>query len=228
MGVLGNLIDRLAVRLARGGQYESLWLRRRFREKHDLDIGLYTFGAFDRWRFPRGTSIGRYCSIATNARVVEADHPVGALTTHPYMYEGAFTLVDGNRLPANRQQIGDDVWLGHNVVVLPGCTRIGRGAVIGAGAVVTRDVPPYAVMVGIPARQVRLRFAPDVIAAIEATNWWQLDRETLRRGLKAAPDFALAPSVDGARRFYRAVHGSDLVMVEPAAGAGAATTAIRP
>lgn len=210
MGMIGNLVDRLAVRFARGGQYESQWLRQRFARVHDLHIGLYTFGAFDRWRFPPGTRIGRYCSIAGNARVVEADHPVGALTTHPYMYEGAFTLVDGNRLPKNPQTIGDDVWLGHNAVVLPGCKRIGRGAVVAAGAVVTSDVPAYAVVGGVPARVIRMRFPAEVIAAIEATRWWELDRDALRRGLQAAPGFATAPSVEGAQVFHRAVHGTEL------------------
>ncbi|OYU15130.1 MAG: chloramphenicol acetyltransferase [Alphaproteobacteria bacterium PA4] len=205
MAMIGNLIDRLSVRLAPGGQYESRWLRRRFLARHDLDIGLYSFGAFDRWRMPPGTRIGRYCSIASSARVIEANHPITALSSHPILYDGA--IPGGPRIPANRQEIGDDVWLGHNAVILPGCQRIGRGAIIGAGAIVTADVPPYAVMAGVPARPLRLRFAADVIAAIEATRWWLLDAATLRRGLAAAPDFATAPSRDGAARFYRAVHG---------------------
>jgi probable biosynthetic protein (TIGR04098 family) len=198
-----NVLDRLWVRLAPGGQYESVGLRNRFRRVHDIDIGLYSIGAFDRWRLPPGTRVGRYCSIAKTARLVEADHPVSALTTHPYLYLPEFGVVGSNAIPENRQQIEDDVWIGHNAIILPGCKRVGRGAVIGAGAVVMADVPRYAIMSGAPARLVRFRFAPDVIAAIEATGWWTLDRETLRRGLSAVPEFGSAPTVDAADLFLK-------------------------
>lgn len=205
MGLISNLADRLWVRFAPGGQYESEALRERFRRRHNLEIGLYSIGAFDRWRLPPGTRVGRYCSIAKTARFVEADHPVTALTTHPYLYLPEFGVVADTAIPENRQTVEDDVWIGHNAIVLPGCTRIGRGAVIGAGAVVMADVPPYAIVSGAPARLVRFRFPQEVIAAIEATGWWQLDRETLKRGLSQVPDFGSAPSVDSADRFLKAI-----------------------
>lgn len=210
MAFLDNLIDRLMVRFAPGGEYESEPLRRRFRTRHDLDIGLYSYGCFDRWRFPPGTSVGRYCSIARSVRVVEADHPLDALTTHPYLYDPAFGLSGQSRLPVNRQVIEDDVWIGHNAIILPGCTRIGRGAVIGAGAIVRADVPPYAIVAGVPGRVLRHRFPPETIAAIEATRWWELDRETLKRGLLAVPDFVWSPGPASADAFHRALTGQPL------------------
>jgi acetyltransferase-like isoleucine patch superfamily enzyme len=210
MGLFSNLVDRLYVRLAPGGEYESEALRRRFRERHDLDIGLYSYGCFDRWRFPPGTSFGRYCSVARSVRVVEADHPLDALTTHPFLYDPSFGLSGQSRLPVNRQVIEDDVWIGHNAIILPGCTRIGRGAVIGAGTIVRADVPPYAIVVGVPGRVLRFRFPPDIIAAIEATRWWELDKESLRAGLKAVPDFVWSPSAESAAAFHQAVHGRPL------------------
>jgi len=102
------------------------------------------------------------------------------------------------------------VWIGHNATILAGCKRIGRGAVIGAGSIVTADVPRYAVMIGSPAKLVRYRFPPAVRAAIEATEWWKLDKSALAEGLRAAPVFALNPDVESARAFYRAVHGKEL------------------
>lgn len=215
--MLNNAVDRLLVRFARGGQYESDRLRRRFEGRHDIHVGLYSIGGFDRWRIPPGTRIGRYCSIAKTARLVEADHPVESLTTHPFLYLPEFGVVAHGAERSAPQVIEDDVWLGHNATVLPGCKRIGRGAVIGAGSIVMGDVPRYAVMSGVPAKLVRYRFPPAVRAALEATRWWELDKADLARGLKAAPAFGTEPTVENARDFYRAVHGRDLPLDEPAA-----------
>lgn len=67
--------------------------------------------------------------------------------------------------------IEDDVWIRHNAIILPACRHIGRGAVIGAGAIVTHDVASYSIVVGNPARKLRDRFEPALVEAIEATNW---------------------------------------------------------
>lgn len=205
MALSDTLIDQLLLRFAPGGEYESRLLRDRFRKRWDLDIGMYSYGCFDRWRLPPGTSVGRYCSLARSVRFVEADHPLDALTTHPFLYDPGFGLSNESRLPVNRQVVEDDVWIGHNAIILPGCTRIGRGAAIAAGAVVRTDVPPYAVMAGVPARLIRYRFPPETIAAIEATGWWKLDKAALARGLAAVPDFAWKPDPDSAARFSAAV-----------------------
>ncbi len=71
--------------------------------------------------------------------------------------------------------IEDDVWIGHNTVVLPGCKLIGRGAIIGAGSIVTKDVAAYSIVAGNPGRTLRARFDPELIAALEASRWWTLD-----------------------------------------------------
>lgn len=208
--MLSNVLDRLAVRFARGGQYESQMLRRRFRDRHRIAIGMYSIGAFDRWRIPQGTKIGRYCSVARTARLVEADHPVESLTTHPFLYLPQFGVVATAASPAEPQVIEDDVWLGHNVTILPGCKRIGRGAVVGAGSIVRADVPRYAIMSGDPAKLVRYRFSASVRAAVEASRWWELSKDQLALGLRAVPGFAVRVDVEGVRAFYRAVHGREL------------------
>jgi hypothetical protein len=87
------------------------------------------------------------------------------------------------------------VWIGHGVTVIPG-RKIGIGAVIGSGAVVTRDIPPYAIAVGVPARVVKFRFPPDVVEKLLATQWWDWDRATLEERFKDLLD------LDGFLRKY--------------------------
>jgi phosphonate metabolism protein (transferase hexapeptide repeat family) len=79
---------------------------------------------------------------------------------------------------AHTCRVGHDVWIGHAAIVMPGVS-IGTGAVVGSGAVVTKDVAPYQIVVGVPARPIRLRFAPDVIERLLAIAWWEWDRATL-------------------------------------------------
>ncbi|WP_294330719.1 Pnap_2097 family protein [uncultured Sphingomonas sp.] len=214
--MIENVIDRLSVRFAKDGQYESIALRKRFQKRYGIDVGMYTIGAFDRWRIPPGTTIGRYSSIAGSARLVEANHAVDRLTTHPFLYLPEFGIVDHD-LETTPQIIGDDVWIGHNATILPGCRHIGRGAVIGAGSIVMTDVPAYAIFSGVPAKLVRFRFPAEVRAAIEKTRWWELDKAALTAGLKAVPDFATNVTVETAKAFYRAVHGTDMPWEERSA-----------
>ena len=204
MGLKRNLIDKFMVRLHRD-EYNSLPLRNYFRRTYGIEIGLYTFGAFDRWRVPPGTRIGRYCSIARNVRFIDANHPMDTLSTHPYFYQKSFGVISNDRLRLRPQVVEDDVWIGHNATIAASCHHIGRGAVIGAGAVVTHDVPPYAVVMGMPARVVRTRFDPETIALIEESRWWELDRASLARAVAAAPDFAFRPAPDTAAAFLQAV-----------------------
>lgn len=215
MGLARNMIDAFMVRLHRD-EYTSVGLRDYFRKHHDIEIGMYTFGAFDRWRVPPGTRIGRYCSIARNARFIEANHPMDALSTHPYFYESLHGVIAEDLLDRHPQVVSDDVWIGHNATIAAGCRRIGRGAVVGAGAVVTRDVPPYAIVMGMPAQVSRYRFDNDTIRVIEETRWWELDKDSLAAAVKGAPMFAAKPNCETARQFSSAV----LASRESASGLG--------
>lgn len=196
MGLLNSLSYKYRLWRLTRDEFESQSLRDWFRTEFDTEVGLYSYGCFDRWRFPPPIRIGRYCSFAKSVRVVEANHPLDALTTHPFLYDPRFGVTDRAPHPAPPLVVEDDVWVSHNVTILPGCRFIGRGAVIAAGAVVTKDVPRYAIATGMPAKVQRLRFAPDLIDAIEASRWWELDRRKLAELARRDPDILFHPSVE--------------------------------
>lgn len=131
------------------------------------------------------TTVGKFCSIAAHVRINPGNHPVERVTQHHCTYRRAqygFGPDDADFFAWRRAAhctIGHDVWLGHAAVVLPG-VHIGTGAVVGAGAVVTRDVAPYTIVAGVPARPIRQRFAPEISAALLAIAWWDWDRATLQ------------------------------------------------
>ena len=149
----------------------SLTVREVYRKFHDLDVGLYTIGPCESGpdNFAPGTSIGRYSSIYYTVRTIpaEAEHaPWGAVA-------GGRDDVPTQASSAARLAIGNDVFIGHNAIILPTVQRIGDGAFIGAGAVVQKPVPPYAVVMGNPARVVKYRFSERTIADLLQSRWWE-------------------------------------------------------
>lgn len=131
-------------------------------------------------------SIGRFCSIAMGCRIGLKDHPMDRVSTHPFTYSRKYGYrPDNEGLPGisdRTTEIGNDVWIGANVTVLAG-VRIGDGAVLGVNSLVTKDVPPYAIVYGSPARLVRYRFEEATIARLQALAWWDRDDAWLAREL---------------------------------------------
>jgi virginiamycin A acetyltransferase len=139
--------------------------------------------------------IGSFCSIAPDVVIGGGVHPVSEfVSTSPVFYSRGAQC--GKTFTAQtlfqeykNTQIGSDVWVGYRSVVLPGVS-VGHGAVVGAGAVVTRDVPPYAVVAGAPARIIRFRFREDVVNRLLASSWWFREIDDLKANVDAfkSPD----------------------------------------
>jgi phosphonate metabolism protein (transferase hexapeptide repeat family) len=134
------------------------------------------------------TTIGKFCSIAAHTRINPGNHPLERVALSHFTYRSsAYDLgpddpefFDWRR--GFRCVLGNDVWIGHGAIVLPG-RRIGNGAAVAAGAVVSRDVPPFAIVVGTPAKVLRTRFAPEIIAALERIAWWDWPHAKLRQAM---------------------------------------------
>lgn len=148
----------------------------------DSEIGRY-FGLGEHSSVVRST-VGHYCTFGAKVAVNPFTHPTGWLSMHEFQYnQSSFDTPEYrdcrkfNREKPKRCEIGHDVWIGHNAVVL--CGQIGTGAAIGAGAVVTKDVPPYAVVVGNPAKVLRFRFDEKTVRDLLASRWWELSLEEL-------------------------------------------------
>jgi virginiamycin A acetyltransferase len=179
----GSLVRRLIVKYileTEGGEFYSPTLREIFRLHYGVDIGMYTHGGcFRPHAFDRETTIGRYTSIAITAFAATLNHPMDHKSMHGFFFNPALGFVKG-RLPRSPLTIGNDVWLGHNSIIMPSVGTIGDGAVVAAGAVVNKEVPPYAVVVGNPARIVRYRFDPATIERLLAEKWWEKSIEEIR------------------------------------------------
>ena len=175
---LRRLIARALLTLE-AGPMRSSSLRQIMSEIHGVEIGAHSYGCFDPVRFPPGVRVGRYVSIGPNVTAYRRNHPMDRLSLHPYFYRPGLGAGKNADVKTASLEIGDGSWLGANAIILPGCRRIGRGAVVAAGAVLTRDVPDYAVVGGNPARLIRYRFSAEGIADADATRWWLQSPEEL-------------------------------------------------
>ena len=157
----------------------SAGLRRIMSEVHDVEVGAHSYGCFDPVRFLPGTRIGRYVSVGPGVAIFRRNHPVDRLSLHPYFYRPDLGAAADSDVETFSLEIDAGSWLGANALVLPGCRRIGRGAIVAAGAVLTRDVPDYAIVGGNPAALIRYRFEAHGMTTADSTSWWQMPPEVV-------------------------------------------------
>jgi len=155
--------------------------------QHSLQLGAFSYAVSG---FYFGCRIGRYCSFGEQVQIGRHPHPMHWISTSPFFYWQYKDVIDqslpdgidlnahadfkrnGPPVTAKLTVIGNDVWIGHGAFILPGI-QIGDGAVIAAKSVVTKNVPPYAVVAGSPAKIVRYRFQQDEIEELQASKWWE-------------------------------------------------------
>ncbi|HSV68807.1 MAG TPA: CatB-related O-acetyltransferase [Methylibium sp.] len=189
---------------------------------HSLHLGAFSYAVSG---FYFACRIGRYCSFGEQVQIGRHPHPMHWASTSPFFYT-RFDAVLDQPLPSGADlvphkdfphrtrpvtakitTIGNDVWIGHGAFVLPGVS-IGDGAVVAAQSVVTKDVPPYAVVAGSPARVVKYRFPEAQIEALRASRWWEFAPWTL----KGAP----VDDIDAFVRFVAGLRERDAPRHDPA------------
>jgi Acetyltransferase (isoleucine patch superfamily) len=137
--------------------------------------------------------VGKFCSIGPDVRIGLGKHPVrNYVSTHPAFYSksnaSGLSFSDRDKFnESERVVIGNDVWIGQSVIVCDG-VRIGDGACIAAGAVVTKNVEPYSLVGGVPARFIRYRFDADVIKRLLAIKWWDKDLSWIKKNWELFSD----------------------------------------
>lgn len=164
-----------------GGEHLSIYLRKITEERYKVKVGMYSYGCFSpSFNIGGSVVVGRYCSFGPNVRYFGANHPIHQAVMTPFFYNKAWGF-DVKDVERNQLVIGHDCWIGNNVTITSTCHCIGNGAVIGAGAVVTEDVPPYAIVVGVPAKCIRYRFTKDVRDILDSSKWWEYEPDELYR-----------------------------------------------
>jgi acetyltransferase-like isoleucine patch superfamily enzyme len=152
------------------------------------DMGFHSFSHSE---IRKGMKVGNYCSIAEEVSLFGYQHPLDLLTTSPIGYEPKLPIFDIpkaesadlnvlKKVPGKQTVVENDVWLGRRSMLKGGIT-IGTGACVGTAAIVTKDVPPYAIVAGNPARIIRYRFPEEVIAQLLETEWWTYPAKLLAK-----------------------------------------------
>ena len=159
-----------------GGYFFSKSLRYILNRYHRIEVGMYSYGAcLQPGIFPEGTIVGNYTSIAVPLFIFRRNHPVDFISTHPFFYNRFCKIIDNDRIDQicdNPLEIGHDVWIGANTTILPNCKKIGNGSVVGANSVLTKNVEPFTIVAGNPAKKLKDRFPEHIKEAIVKSEWW--------------------------------------------------------
>ncbi|TWE04177.1 acetyltransferase-like isoleucine patch superfamily enzyme [Peribacillus frigoritolerans] len=162
----------------------------RFCNLHNVKIEQYSYVGY-------GTSInlceiGKYCSIGGDVKIGLGKHPLNFVSTSPIFYSnenclGVKLVNEKEFIDSSKVYIGNDVWVGSNAIIMGGLS-IGHGAVIGAGSVVTKDVPPYAVVGGVPAKIIKYRFDEEEIKKLLEMKWWNWEIDKIKTHINKFTD----------------------------------------
>lgn len=151
---------------------------------NSVSVGNYSYGEITVLRLDEQSvlSIGNFCSIAPNVTfLMGAEHQLSSISSYPFKSK----MVENRNIDAFGKGniiVNDDVWIGFGATILSGI-RIGQGAVIAAGAVVTKDVPPYAIVGGVPAKIIKYRFSPEMVKELLKVDYSQLTEEMIKQHL---------------------------------------------
>lgn len=171
-GGLHSLHKRSTLRLEEGVSLGNMII-----EPKNLKIGAHTYIRSD-CVLTAVSSIGRFCSIGTGCVIGQekGGHPSTWLSSHPFQYTNTGLTYDPE---ISDVTIGHDVWIGHSAMIMEGVT-VGTGAIIATRSVVAHDVPPYAVVAGLPAKVVKYRHTPEMISQLLNSKWWDCEIDSLR------------------------------------------------
>ena len=155
----------------------------------------YTGKNFTSWY----SKIGAFCSISWNVSIGGANHDYNRVTTHSFLYSKDYGFFDdepGYDRFTDQCVIGNDVWIAANACICRG-VKVGDGAVIAAGAVVTHDVEPYTIVAGVPAKPIKKRFSDEIIQLLLESKWWELPDDVIKENFEL---FNSVPTVEIAKK----------------------------
>ena len=156
---------------------------------YNIKIGVKSYGCYKiNGSIEPGTIIGSYCSFAPGVVIGGMNHPLHLVSTHPILYNKKYDIINENKESYIKQGtkkviVEDDVWLGRNVIVNAGVT-IGKGAVVASGAVVTKNVEPYTIVGGVPAKIIGKRFNDKQIEELIRINWFGWDDQCMKENIE--------------------------------------------
>ena len=183
------------------------------RDRFPVGRGTYGEPAVLQWGEDASLRIGAFCSIGRGVTIIlDGDHRIDWVTTYPFMrFRDSARGIEGHPRSRGAVVIENDVWIGYGATILSG-VRLGNGAVVGACSVVTRDVPPYGIVAGNPAKLLRRRFPDETVRLLERLAWWDWPDADLDRAMP----LLLSGDVAGLVRFAARELGLDLGVAESA------------